>query len=155
MQKLLRLHRFCSLCVMRCMHRPYKSGGHLILVRFSHNAQRQIQDQFKDKLRVSFSFTLQTLYGHFHLADLQASSAGQIAYGQHHCRTNPDYKEFLMQWDRASNKNKAGIKFRYMLLHQEIIKDTRESRGSQGERAKTCKSGNLWVSQLAGCIVVA
>ena len=76
MQRLLRLHRFCSLCVMRCMHRLYKSGGHLILVRFSHNAQRQIQDQFKDKLRVSFSFTLQTLYEHFHLADLQASSAG-------------------------------------------------------------------------------
>ena len=96
---MLRIHRFCSLCVMRFMRSPYKSGGHLILVRFSHNARRQIQDQLKDKLRVSFSFTLQTLYGHFHLADLQASSARQIAYGQHQCRTNPDYKEFLMRWD--------------------------------------------------------
>jgi hypothetical protein len=155
MQKLLRLHRFCSLCVMRCMHRPHRSGGHLTLVRFSHDAQRQIQDQFEDSLRVSLSFTPQTLYEHFDLADLQASSAGQIAYRRHHCRTNPDYKEFLMQRDRASNEKKAGIKFRYTLLYQEIIKDTRESRGSQGERAKTCKSGNLWVSQLAGCIVVA
>ena len=99
------------------MHRPYKSGGHLILVRFSHNAQRQIQDQFEDNLQVSFSFTLQTLYEHFDLADLQASSAGQIAYRRHYCRTNPDHKEFLMQWDRASNENKAGIEFRYTLLY--------------------------------------
>jgi hypothetical protein len=137
------------------MHCPRRSGGHLTLVRFSHDAQRQIQDQFEDNLRVSLSFILQTLYEHFDLADLQASSAGQIAYRRHHCRTNPDYKGFIMQWDRASNENKAGIKFRYMLLYQEIIKDTRESRGSQGERAKTCKSGNMWVSQLAGCIVVA
>jgi hypothetical protein len=140
---------------MRCMYRLYKSGGHLTLVRFSHDAQRQIQDQLEENVRVPFSFTLQTLYEHFDLADPEASSAGQIAYRRHHCRTNPDYKEFLRQWDRASNENKAGIEFRYTLLYQEIIKDTRESRGSQGERAKTCKSGDLWVSQLAGCIVIA
>jgi hypothetical protein len=91
------------------MHRPRRSGGHLTLVRFSHDAQRQIQDQFEDNLQISFSFTLQTLYEHFDLADLQASSAGQIAYRRHHCGTNPDYKKFLTQWDRASNEKKPAL----------------------------------------------
>jgi hypothetical protein len=45
------------------MHRPHKSGGHLTLVRFSHDAQLQIQDRFEDNLRVSFCFTLQTILG--------------------------------------------------------------------------------------------
>jgi hypothetical protein len=68
-----------------------------MLVRSSHDAQQQIQDQVEENLQVSLSITLQTLYEHFDLVDLQASSAGQIAYRRHYCRTNPDYKEFLGQ----------------------------------------------------------
>ena len=93
---------------------------HLRSTELALAAQRQLQDEVEKNLRLSSVTTIETLYELHDLRDFERSSTAELTHRWSHCRLQPDYRNFVRQWIRASHREITGVEFRYALLYQEI-----------------------------------